>query len=160
MRSQAVSAHRPPVRSVLNSSAMACIGEKSAARDGIAYRIYGSSTETRCPAATSWRMSRANTDAYPITMFTRGFHLFHSRRVLADCFWCCTVAPTMDLRRATPTRRWQLAIAVVAALSLFINLLTSSALRHQFSAAALLEPAAWTHAAPDAGTTTEHSQAL
>lgn len=65
----------------------------------------------------------------------------------------------MELRSGIPTRRWQLAIAVVAALSLFVNLLTSSALRHQFSAATLPEPAAWTHSVPDASRTPEHSLA-
>jgi hypothetical protein len=52
---------------------------------------------------------------------------------------------TVDLRSACTTRRWQLTIAIVAALSLFVALIAGSSLRPQFSAAALPEPAAWTH---------------
>lgn len=51
----------------------------------------------------------------------------------------------MDLGSAAITRRWRLAIAVVAALSVFVALVTGSSLRPQFAAAALPEPAAWTH---------------
>jgi len=50
-------------------------------------------------------------------------------------------------RRAGKTRRWQPAVAVVAAFALFTALIAGSALRSQFSAAALPEPAAWSHAA-------------
>ncbi|MCV7028741.1 hypothetical protein [Mycobacterium sherrisii] len=46
-------------------------------------------------------------------------------------------------------RRWQPAIAIVAALSLFVSLVAGDALRSQFSAASLPEPAAWLHATPD-----------
>lgn len=52
----------------------------------------------------------------------------------------------MDLRSAGRTRRWQLTIASVAALSLFIALVAGSSLRTWFAAAELPEPAAWTHA--------------
>jgi hypothetical protein len=51
----------------------------------------------------------------------------------------------MDLRSAGTTPRWQLTLAVVAAASLFIALIAGSSLRPQFSAAALPEPAAWSH---------------
>jgi hypothetical protein len=50
---------------------------------------------------------------------------------------------TVNVRGAAQTRRWQPAIAVVAALSLFASLIAGSALRSQFSAATLPEPAAW-----------------
>jgi hypothetical protein len=53
----------------------------------------------------------------------------------------------VDPRRAGKTRRWQPGVAVVAALALFTALIAGSALRSQFSAAALPEPAAWSHAA-------------
>ncbi|ORA84429.1 hypothetical protein BST29_05290 [Mycobacterium malmoense] len=53
----------------------------------------------------------------------------------------------MDLRSAGTTRRWQLTIAIVAVLSLFVAVIAGSSLRPQFSAATLPEPAAWTHAA-------------
>jgi hypothetical protein len=55
------------------------------------------------------------------------------------------IRATVDLRNAGRTRRWQLTIAIVAALSLFVALVAGSSLRPQFSAAALPEPAAWTH---------------
>ncbi len=42
-----------------------------------------------------------------------------------------------------------MAIAIVAALSVFVALIAGSSLRPQLSAAALPEPAAWTHADPD-----------
>ncbi|MCV7049132.1 hypothetical protein H7H82_00665 [Mycobacterium heidelbergense] len=48
------------------------------------------------------------------------------------------------------TRRWQSSIAIVAALSLFVALVAGSALRPQFAAAALPEPAAWSQT-PDVG---------
>ncbi|WP_231986572.1 hypothetical protein [Mycobacterium sp. 852002-40037_SCH5390672] len=41
------------------------------------------------------------------------------------------------------TRRWQRAIATVAALGVFVALITGSALRSGFAATALPEPAAW-----------------
>jgi hypothetical protein len=64
----------------------------------------------------------------------------------------------VDPRRAGKTRRWQPAIVVVAALGLFAALIAGSALRPQFSAAALPEPAAWSHAAADAVAPTGHPQ--
>jgi len=64
----------------------------------------------------------------------------------------------VDPRRAGKTRRWQPAIVVVAALGLFAALIAGSALRPQFSAAALPEPSAWSHVAPDAGPPTGHPQ--
>jgi hypothetical protein len=51
----------------------------------------------------------------------------------------------VDPRSAGTTRRWQLTIALVAALSLFAALIAGSSLRPQLAAAALPEPAAWTH---------------
>jgi hypothetical protein len=57
----------------------------------------------------------------------------------------------VNVRGANQTRRWQRAIAVVAALSLFVSLVAGSALRSQFSAATLPEPAAWSHVTPDVG---------
>ena len=61
---------------------------------------------------------------------------------------------TVDVRSAGTTRRWQLTIAMVAALSLFVALIAGSSLRPQFAAAALPEPAAWTH-----GTSGVHAHA-
>ncbi|OBH03073.1 hypothetical protein A5696_09465 [Mycobacterium sp. E2699] len=52
----------------------------------------------------------------------------------------------MDPRITGANRRWRLAIATVAALSLFVALIAGSSLRPQFAAATLPEPAAWTHA--------------
>jgi hypothetical protein len=57
---------------------------------------------------------------------------------------------TVNLRGASGRLRWQLAIAIVAALSLFVALIAGSSLRPKFAAAALPEPAAWTHATPGA----------
>ena len=51
----------------------------------------------------------------------------------------------MNLYRAGTTRRWQMTISIVAALSLFVALIAGSSLRPKFAAAALPEPAAWTH---------------
>jgi hypothetical protein len=51
----------------------------------------------------------------------------------------------VDLRSAATTRRWQLTIALVAAVSLFVALIAGSSLRPQLAAGALPEPAAWTH---------------
>lgn len=56
----------------------------------------------------------------------------------------------MNGRGAKSFRRWQPAIAIVAALSLFVSLVAGYALRSQFSAASLPEPAAWLHATPNA----------
>ncbi len=63
---------------------------------------------------------------------------------------------TVDLRGAGKTRRWQSAIAIVAALSLFVALIAGSALRPQFAAAALPEPAAWSQGALDADACAYH----
>ncbi|OBA60186.1 hypothetical protein A5647_14530 [Mycobacterium sp. 1100029.7] len=57
----------------------------------------------------------------------------------------------MDVRGARHSRRWRPAVAVVAAFSLFVSLITGSALRSQFSAAGPPEPAAWLQQAPVAG---------
>jgi hypothetical protein len=58
----------------------------------------------------------------------------------------------VNVRAAHQTRRWQQsAIVVVAALSLFVSLVAGSALRSQFSAATLPEPAAWSHVTPNGG---------
>jgi hypothetical protein len=56
---------------------------------------------------------------------------------------------TVNPRSAGTTRRWQLTIAIVAALSLFVALIAGSSLRPQFSAAALPGMAAWTHETHD-----------
>jgi len=48
------------------------------------------------------------------------------------------------------SRRWRLAIAVLAALSVFVALVAGSSLRPQFSATNLPEPAAWAHVTHDA----------
>lgn len=52
----------------------------------------------------------------------------------------------MVFRGVGVTRRWQLAIAVTAALGVFIALVTGSWLRPNFAAAAPPEPAAWSAA--------------
>jgi hypothetical protein len=52
----------------------------------------------------------------------------------------------VNLCRVGTTRRWQMTIAIVAALSLFVALIAGSSLRPKFAAAELPEPAAWTHA--------------
>jgi len=60
------------------------------------------------------------------------------------------------LRGDGRTRRWQSAIAITAAVSLFVALIAGSALRPKFAAATLPEPAMWSagplvdgaHAAP------------
>jgi hypothetical protein len=64
----------------------------------------------------------------------------------------------VNVRGANRIRRWQPAIAVVAALSLFVSLVAGSALRSQFSAATLPEPAAWSHVTPDAGPSQARSE--
>ncbi|KDO94405.1 hypothetical protein MAVA5_16270 [Mycobacterium avium subsp. hominissuis A5] len=51
---------------------------------------------------------------------------------------------TVILRGGDETRRWQPAIAVAAALGVFIALVAGSALRPACAAAALPEPPAWT----------------
>jgi hypothetical protein len=56
---------------------------------------------------------------------------------------------TVTFRGADGTRRWQSAAAVVAALSLFVALVTGSALRHKFAASELPEPAAWSQQMPN-----------
>jgi hypothetical protein len=50
------------------------------------------------------------------------------------------------------SRRWQLTIMIVAALSVFIALVAGSSLRPPLGAAALPEPAAWTHPTDAVGT--------
>ncbi|OBJ34106.1 hypothetical protein A5621_19375 [Mycobacterium colombiense] len=52
----------------------------------------------------------------------------------------------MAFRGVGVTRRWQLAIAVTAALGVFIALVTGTWLRPNFAATAPLEPAAWSAA--------------
>jgi hypothetical protein len=56
------------------------------------------------------------------------------------------------------TRRWRSAIAVVAALGAFVALVAGSALRPQFAAAALPEPAAWSAGIPVAGAHASHGE--
>ncbi|WP_036472283.1 hypothetical protein [Mycobacterium triplex] len=65
----------------------------------------------------------------------------------------------MNIRGAGHTRRWQPAIAVVAALGLFASLIAGSSLRSQFSAATLPEPAAWSQAIPNSGHAQTNSEA-
>ncbi len=57
----------------------------------------------------------------------------------------------MNLRSAGKSRRWQLAIAVVAALSMFTAVTTGWALRSAHGIAAPPQPAAWSHATPSVG---------
>jgi hypothetical protein len=64
----------------------------------------------------------------------------------------------VNVRDAGQTRRWQPAIAVVAALSLFVSLIAGSALRSQFSAATLPEPAAWSQVTPNSVHSQTHSE--
>ena len=54
------------------------------------------------------------------------------------------IYPTVNQRSANGTRRWQLTIAIVAAMSLFVALIAGSSLRPRFSAAALPGMAGWT----------------
>ena len=75
---------------------------------------------------------------------TPDFDRFHSSLGLPPKSVSYSLA-TVDLRSAGTTRRWQLTIAIVAALSLFVALIAGSSLRPQLAAAALPEPAAWTH---------------
>ena len=63
----------------------------------------------------------------------------------------------MNFRDAGKSQRWQPAIAIAAALSLFVALIAGSALRPRFSAAALPEPAAWSHGTPDVGQVQIHA---
>jgi hypothetical protein len=79
-------------------------------------------------------------------------HLRPHRTLIAfTARWGCRPSPvsyslaTVDHRSAGTTRRRQLTTAIVAALSLFVALIAGSSLRPQFAAAALPEPAAWTH---------------
>src|SRR6202453_4350866 len=53
---------------------------------------------------------------------------------------------TLNLRSASKSRRWRLAIAAVAALSMFVAVTTGWALRSAHGIAAPPEPAAWSHA--------------
>ena len=57
----------------------------------------------------------------------------------------------MNLRSASKSRRRPLAIAVVAALSMFVAVTTGWALRSAHGIAAPPEPAAWSHATPNVG---------
>jgi hypothetical protein len=57
----------------------------------------------------------------------------------------------MNIWGAADTRRWQLATAIVAALSLFVALIAGSALQPKFAAAVLPEPAAWSQETLDDG---------
>lgn len=52
---------------------------------------------------------------------------------------------TLGLWRAGGTRRWQLAIAMAAALGVFVALIIGSSLRPRYSAAMVPMPAAWSH---------------
>ena len=56
----------------------------------------------------------------------------------------------MDGWRAAQSRRWQRTAAVAGALSLFVALIAGSSLRTHYTASALPEPGAWTHATQDA----------
>lgn len=56
---------------------------------------------------------------------------------------------TVSIRGAGHPREWRPAIAVIAALSLFVSLIAGSVLRSQFSAATLPEPAAWSQVTPN-----------
>ena len=58
---------------------------------------------------------------------------------------------TVTFRGAGGIRRWQSAVAVAAAFSLFVALVAGSALRPKFAAAELPEPAAWSQGTTDAG---------
>lgn len=58
---------------------------------------------------------------------------------------------TVNLQNASGRWRWQLAIAVVAALSIFTAVTTGWALRAAGGTAAPPQPAAWSHASPNAG---------
>jgi|HubBroStandDraft_3_1064219.scaffolds.fasta_scaffold00006_31 hypothetical protein len=75
----------------------------------------------------------------------------HRTLIVFTACWGCRPSPvsyslaTVDHRSAGTARRRQLTTAIVAALSLFVALIAGSSLRPQFAAAALPEPAAWTH---------------
>ncbi len=58
---------------------------------------------------------------------------------------------TVNLRSASKSRGWQLAIVVVVALSIFTAVTTGWALRSAHGIAAPPEPAAWSHATPNVG---------
>lgn len=58
---------------------------------------------------------------------------------------------TVNPGGAAKTRRWHSAVALVAGISLFVALITGSALRPQLAATALPEPASWSQGAPDVG---------
>jgi hypothetical protein len=65
---------------------------------------------------------------------------------------------TVNVPGADHTRRWLLAIAVVAALTLFVSLIAGSSLRSTFSAATLPEPAVWSQVTPNAPQPHSHSE--
>jgi hypothetical protein len=65
---------------------------------------------------------------------------------------------TVNLRSASKSRRWQLAIAVVAALSMFVAVTTGWALRSAHGIAAPPEPAAWSHATLNVGLHVDRAQ--
>src|ERR1700748_1744418 len=65
-----------------------------------------------------------------------------------DQFWLVQ-SGGVNVRGAGHSRRWQRAVGVVAALCLFVSLIAGSALRPQYSAATLPEPAAWSQATPN-----------
>lgn len=56
------------------------------------------------------------------------------------------------------TRGWPSAIAIVAALGVFIALVAGSALRPQYAAASLPEPAAWSSGGPVVGAHADQGQ--
>jgi hypothetical protein len=59
---------------------------------------------------------------------------------------------------ADHSRRWLPAIAVVAAISLFVSLVAGSSLRSKYSAATLPEPAVWSQVTPNAPHPHAHSE--
>ena len=65
---------------------------------------------------------------------------------------------TVNLRSANKSRRWHLAIAVVAALSIFTAVTTGWALRSAHGITAPPQPAAWSHATPNVGLRVHRAQ--
>jgi len=61
----------------------------------------------------------------------------------------CYIRAIVNIWGAGNSRRWQLATAIVAALSLFIAVIAGSALRPKFGAAAVPEPPAWSQGTLD-----------
>jgi hypothetical protein len=61
----------------------------------------------------------------------------------------CYIRAIVNIWGGGNTRRWKLATAIVAALSLFIALIAGSALRPKFAAAALPDPTAWSQGTLD-----------